>query len=287
MDRKMSRRVLVGGMVGLPLVGFAARPIWSQVTTCQSCEATKPTPPARMFDSDFPNSGFKSYTRLAPPSIIEGVDYGLVDDSALGTKVAWMDSRRGTTLGNNNPRVGLDTPDFILPAAHGNTNDVYWMGFSVYYPSSHRISHPDGWCTFSTGGFGPPWGGSSPTGIALVLDLRGNHVMSLCADGQFTAPFPLDQWVNVVIGYKFAYEGWLEWHMSVGPNNRDLKRIPFRGQDRRPLDCMRKNVNDAWYNDPTKQPCCTGISVYGSQVCRALFARQRVARTMEGALPFD
>lgn len=282
----ISRRSLCAGFGSLALV--PAPPAWAASLTRKSDDNCRCSGNGvdRIFDADLQGKGLDGYDTIQPVGIVEGRDYGFEADPAGDRRrTVWFNSSGGLSIGKSAQRVEALTEYFIRPAAHNNTNDVYWMGLSVFYPSSHKL-RSGGWCTLATGGFGPPWNGPSPLSLVLFQNRHGRHEIRLGTRDDLVIPFALDEWNNIVMGYRFAYDGWVEVSTSVGVGNVNLSPVLLRGQVRMPYDTMRRGSNDAWWSDPSRAASQVSIGVYGSQPSRASFAFHRIATVAAAALPF-
>lgn len=243
--------------------------------------------PASIFDADLAQ-GFSKYPATNPPGLVENTDFGLTDDPAgSGRTVAWFNSVRGLTQVTPYPRSSMLSPGLIKPAAHGVTDDVYWVGMSVYLPAADVLTEPDSWCAFGTPAFGYPFAGPSPMGMTIVPDGRGGQFMQMGGDPNVLgggAPVRPDSWTTVAFGFRFAYDGWVEMYLGQGLTN-ELERVLVNGQRRADYATMKAGSNDGWVSDESKEPCYTSIGVYGPQKMTLLFAHHKAGRSLAEVLP--
>lgn len=277
---------MVGGLLSLPVMTHCG----TGRLPSPSLPPASPTASDLLFEASFNKAKMSHYAAVTPDAVEEGVDFGLVPDPTdKSRQVAFFDSARHLSLGTRWPRSAADTPDFIKPRFNDNERDEYWMGFSVFVPVAYAIDELDGWCTLATGAYGPPWDGPSPLGLAMTAREDGQIYLVLGQDFSLlgdSVPFPFNAWLNVLLGFKFAYEGWVELSTSLGAGNRNLRPVMLQGSPRMAYDTMRRGVNDAWVQDPSRSANSASVGVYGSGAMRALFASHRLAHDRDTAISF-
>lgn len=243
--------------------------------------------PAQLFDADINGRGLDGYAELIPEDNREGLGYHLVPDPVNGGRtVVRFTSRPELTLGNEFPRSMVETAPIIKAAAHGNTEDVYYNGFSLYVLDDDFTS--DSWITVYTGGYGPPSNGPSLLGLMLVKHPEGGLMLRMGDDPALlgnAARIPTGRWVGVIQGYKYAYAnqgGWVQMWLNT---DGQWRQVQVDGQTRPTLDVMRPGVTDGWYRDESVPASFSRIGVYGNKPYEAFFASHRIARTFDGANP--
>lgn len=241
----------------------------------------------RLFDADIDERGLSGYAKLIPDNNREGLGYHLVPDPAGGSRqVVRFTSRPGLTLGNEFPRSMVETEPIIKAAAHGNDNDVYFNGFSVYVLDDNFDR--DTWITLFTGGYGPPANGASLLGLMLVRHPEGGLMLRMGDDPQLLGNHvrvPTGRWVGVIQAYKYAYAsngGWVEMWINT---DDQWQQVQIDGENQPTLDVMRPNVTDGWYRDASVPASFSRIGVYGSKPYEAFFANHRIARSFDAADP--
>ena len=237
--------------------------------------------PHLLFDADINARGLDGYAKLIPEDNREGYGYHLVRDPEGDDRtVVKFTSHPDLTLGNRFARSMVETPPIIKAAAHGNEDDVYYTGFSMYLTDDDF--QRDTWITVYTGGYGPPSAGPSLLGLMLVRHPDGGLMLRLGDDPGLLGNHvrvPIRQWVGVIQAYKYAYAsngGWLQMWLNAGDG---WQEITIAGQLHPTLDVMRRDVTDGWYRDPDVPPSFSRIGVYGAKPYEAFFATHRIARS--------
>lgn len=276
---------VTGGAIGLAL-GRGVRSSQDeepeQATGATADGSPPPWPPTRtasrghegdlLFDAQFEQQGFAAYDSAAPAGIEEGVDYGLEADPLGGDRlVAWFDSHRSLSVGNNHPRVGLSTPPVVA------VGEERWFQVDLMVPSENALDQPDDWNKLATAAFGPPFGGSSPLGFSVVRSRDSGWYFQIGADYSIlgeTIPFPFDRWIRVVQGFELSVDGWCE--LWLGEPDEALSPILLSsdGGVRTSSSTLRPEINGEGDN-------FSRIGVYSPRPTRAHFASHRIARTRE------
>ncbi|MFC3479541.1 hypothetical protein [Kocuria carniphila] len=241
----------------------------------------------RIFDANINGRGLGGYAKLIPDENRQGLGYHLVPDPVGGGRqVARFTSVPGLTLGNEFPRSMVETEPIIKAAAHGNDNDVYFNGFSVYVLDGDFDQ--DTWITLFTGGYGPPANGASLLGLMLVRHPEGGLMFRMGDDPELLGDHvrvPTGRWVGVIQAYKYAYAsngGWVEMWINTGGQ---WQQVQINGENQPTLDVMRPNVTDGWYRDASVPASFSRIGVYGNRPYEAFFATHRIARSFDAADP--
>lgn len=272
----MSRRALLGGALAAGLT--AAAPDLGGFGAASAALAPVPKQ-GLLFDAACATSQFSRYISVFPSGVTEGVDFGVVPDpTGLGRKVAYFDNRRGLKQGATAPRAEAESPCLIKPLANGNTIDEYWVGTSVYLPADFAPLAAGSWLHVLSPAYGPPWGGTSPLGIGLRPISRERVQVVMGGDPRLLGAgftMPTDTWCNVVMQFKFGYQGWVRMWTSVGVGGAP-NRIPIRGKDTYSMATMAPGVNDAWYKNPAAGANSTRVSAYGAPA-RVYFGHHKLA----------
>lgn len=272
---QISRRLLLGAGLGAaasPLVGFDEEAL-----------ALTPATPT-LFNASFATQGISRYANTNPRGLKRGIDWGITTDPRNARrKVAWFDSRRRLTQGTSYPRASVVTKFLVKSRAHGNVNDLYWMGFSFYLPASQALRTSRDFVTVGAPAYGYPYGGASPMQLAIVRDRAGRHRMQMGANPRMLeggVPVPFNTWINIAVGFRFSYAGWVEFWTSRGAGNHSLKRVPVKGASRLSYATMRKGCNDGWHRSTSKPANYSSVGVYSTHPMRILFGHHKVGRRL-------
>lgn len=259
----VSRRVLLRGLGALSL-GAGLSHVASTVAPAKASA----TGSNLLFDADFSGSGFSRYRTVFPDELRLGIDYGTCPDpTGIDRQVAFFDNFRAFSLPGTAARSAAETPRLILPKAHGNTVDEYWVGASLFVPSSRAPEESDDWLTVLAPAYGAPFGGPSPLRIGLRRYSKSSVRVQLSGDSRLLGKdfvMPLDTWFRIVMNFRFAYNGWVRIWAGTGPYGAPTQRVLIRGKSTYSMQTMARGVNDAWYQDPRKAANSSRVCAYGA-----------------------
>lgn len=269
---EISRRLLLGAGIGAAATALVG---------VDEAEAITPAR-ASLFDASFASAGLSRYANTNPRGLKRGVDWGITADPRnAGRKVVWFDSRRRLTQGTKYPRASVVTRPLVKSRAHGNSNDLYWMGFSFYLPSSQALRTTRDFVTIAGPAYGAPYGGASPLQLAIVRNAAGHHRLQMGANPSMLGtgvPVRFNTWINIAVGFRFGYAGWVELWTSNGAGNHAMRRVQVRGASRLSYATMRRGCNDGWHRTRSQQANYSSVGVYSTRPMRILFGHHKVGR---------
>lgn len=248
-----------------------------------------------LFDADFPSQGLRQYqtNNIANNGAILDTDWGICSDPAgSGQIVAWCDNWGGKTNTNEFARSQALSRRFIKPALATDPFGTYAI-YARYYIDPISKLNPDGWFNIQ-GIHGPPFIGSSPTGLLVVADsgptghrVRMGDVPSRLADGM---QVPLGAWFQILLKFRYAYAnqgGYADLYYSPDGelNGTAWRRVPIHGGFKLPFDVVNDEEGSAYLTDRTRGPSYSGWGTYGNQRAITYCSHHRVATTAREALP--
>lgn len=271
----VSRRTLLRG-IGAIGVGLGVAPLLES--------ATRPSPAAAstqlLFDANFGQYAFDRYLNVFPRQLREGVDYGTsLDPTGLSRRVAFFDNFREFALEGTAPRSAAETPRVVLPKAHGNTVDEYWVGTSLLIPSDRAPLDPNEWLTVLAPAYGAPFAGPSPLRIGLRRHSKTAMRVQLSGNSRLLGRdflMPLDTWFRIIMNFRFAYNGWVRMWAGTGAYGAPTQRVLIAGKSTYSMATMARGVNDGWYRNPRDVANSSRVCAYGA-ITRIYVGHHKVA----------
>lgn len=293
---ELTRRSAMGLAARIGLAGMF-------LTGCGVAASSSATPPivaprtrsGVLFDAEFTRLGtleaYPEQVNVGPSPVTGEPRARIIDDPVHGPsrRVAMLVSDWTSDHHNPNPRVALETHNFVRAARSSYTEDIYYAGFAVYLPDRFQELSGQSWLTFASGAYGAPYGGSGPLSLGLIAPESPGKDHSLILGARYDllrdVNIPRAQWVDLVLGFRLAYAaegGWVSMWINRGAG---WNRVPVNGQSRASYDALAPGVNDGWYRRTSDVPNSSSICAYGDQPNAIVHGWHRVGRFFEDVMP--